>query len=316
MKKIGVLTSGGDAPGMNAALRAVVRTGLSLGMEVYGISDGYTGLLNGEIKQLEWRSVGDIMQRGGTILRTARSKRFLESKWQDHAVTVLKAFGIEGLVVIGGNGSFAGGLQLSRRGIPVIGVPGTIDNDLGYTEYTIGFDTAVNTVLSLISNIRDTSTSHGRATIIEVMGRHCGDIAVHAGLAGGADYIIIPEVPYDINKVCMEIFKAQQAGKGHILIVKAEGVEMSAEEMAHTLEDITGKETRTVVPGYIQRGGSPTERDRLLGSLMGAKAARLLYDDSDSRAVGIIGEEIITCSLEDAVKDYATYFVRNGHLGD
>ena len=302
MKQIAVLTSGGDAPGMNAALRAVVRTGLSLDMEVYGITHGFSGLLDGEIKQMDWKSVGDIMQRGGTILHTARSKRFLESKWQDHAATILRTFGIEGLVIIGGNGSFAGGVELAKRGISVIGVPGTIDNDLAYTEYTIGFDTAVNTVLNLISNIRDTSTSHGRATVIEVMGRHCGDIAVRAGLAGGADYILIPEVPVDINKVCIEVLKGQQSGKGHILIVKAEGVEMSAEELARTLEDVTGKETRTVVPGYIQRGGSPSEWDRVLGSLLGAKAARLLYDDSDSRAVGIVGQEIISVPLEEALK--------------
>lgn len=301
MKRIGVLTSGGDAPGMNAALRAVVRTGLSLDMEVYGIREGYSGLLDGAISQMEWKSVGDILQRGGTILKTARSKRFMEAKWQDHAVTILNAFGIEGLVVIGGNGSFAGGLELAKRGIKVMGVPGTIDNDLGYTDYTIGFDTAVNTILKLISNIRDTSTSHGRATVIEVMGRHCGDIAVHAGMAGGADYILIPEIPVDLNKVCMEVLKQQQAGKGHILIVKAEGVETSADELARTLEDITGKETRAVVPGYIQRGGSPTNRDRILGSLMGAKAARLLYDDADSRAVGIVGNEIIAIDLEEAL---------------
>ncbi len=302
MKRIGVLTSGGDAPGMNAALRAVVRTGLSLDMEVYGIRHGLSGLLDGEIDKMEWRSVGDILQRGGTILGTARSKRFLEAKWQDHAVTILKAFGIEGLVIIGGNGSFAGGLELAKRGITVMGVPGTIDNDLGYTDFTIGFDTAVNTILSLIGNIRDTSTSHGRATVIEVMGRNCGDIAVHAGLAGGADYILIPEIPVDVNKMCMEVLKQQQSGKGHILIMKAEGVDISADDLAKTLEDVTGKETRAVVPGYIQRGGTPTERDRMLGSLFGAKAARMLYDDADSRAVGILGEEIIACSLQEAVE--------------
>ena len=301
MKRIGVLTSGGDAPGMNAALRAVVRTGLSLDMEVYGISSGYTGLLDGNIKQMDWRSVGDILQRGGTILKTARSKRFMEPQWQDHAVDILNAFGIEGLVVIGGNGSFAGGLELAKRGVKVMGVPGTIDNDLGYTAFTIGFDTAVNTVLSLISNIRDTSTSHGRATVIEVMGRNCGDLAVHAGMAGGADYILIPEIPVDVNNVCREVLKQQQTGKGHILIVKAEGVEMSAEELARTLERVTGKETRTVIPGYIQRGGSPTERDRMLGSLMGTKAAQLLFDDMDSRAIGISGEEIIAVDLEEAI---------------
>ena len=301
MKRIGVLTSGGDAPGMNAALRAVVRTGLSMDMEVYGISHGFEGLLNGEIEKLQWSSVGDILQRGGTILKTARSKRFLEPQWQDHAVNILKAFGIEGIVIIGGNGSFTGGLELAKRGVTVMGVPGTIDNDLGYTDYTIGFDTAVNTVLDLISNIRDTSSSHERATVIEVMGRHCGDIALHAGLTGGADYILIPEIPLDINKVCMEVLRGKHAGKGHSLIVKAEGVDYSTDKLVKTLEEVTGMETRAVVLGYIQRGGSPTERDRMLASLMGSKAVRLLYDDTDSRAIGISGGEIISCGLEEAL---------------
>lgn len=302
MKKIGVLTSGGDAPGMNAALRAVVRTGLSLDMEVYGISHGYEGLLNGEVDKLQWSSVGDIMQRGGTILRTARSKRFLEEKWQDHAINILNAFGIEGLVVIGGNGSFAGGLQLARRGVKVMGVPGTIDNDLAYTDYTIGFDTAVNTVLDLISNIRDTSSSHERATIIEVMGRYCGDIALHAGLAGGADFILIPEIPVDVNEICAEVLRGQHAGKRHNLIIKAEGVDVRTDELANTLQEVTGMETRAVVPGYIQRGGSPTARDRILASLTGAKAVRLLYDDADSRAVGVSGGELVSYDLEEALQ--------------
>lgn len=302
MKKIGVLTSGGDAPGMNAALRAVVRTGLSLEMEVYGIKHGYEGLLNGEIEKLKWSSVGEILHRGGTILRTARCKRFMEEKWQDHAVNILNAFGIEGLVVIGGNGSFAGGLKLAERGITVMGVPGTIDNDLGYTDYTIGFDTAVNTVLDLISNIRDTSSSHERATVIEVMGRHCGDIALHAGLAGGGDYILIPEIPADVNKVCQEMLRGHHAGKGHNLILKAEGVDIPTDELVQTLQDVTGIDTRAVVLGYIQRGGSPTERDRSLASLMGAKAVRLLYDDVESRAVGITGNEIISVPLKEALE--------------
>lgn len=302
MKRIGVLTSGGDAPGMNAALRAVVRTGLSLDMEVYGITHGLSGLLDGEIEKMKWSSVGDILQRGGTILYSARSKRFLEEKWQDHAVTILKTFGIEGLVIIGGNGSFAGGLTLAKRGIPVIGVPGTIDNDLGYTDFTIGFDTAVNTVLELISKVRDTSTSHDRATVIEVMGRHCGDIALHAGLGGGADYILVPEVEVDINKLCMEVLKGKHAGKRHSLIIKAEGVQVSTDELVRTLEDVTGMETRAVVPGYIQRGGSPSGRDRMLASIMGAKAARLLYDDAGSRAVGISGGTLISVDLEEALQ--------------
>ncbi|MBQ9015577.1 MAG: 6-phosphofructokinase [Firmicutes bacterium] len=302
MKRIGVLTSGGDAPGMNAALRAVVRTGLSMDMEVYGISHGFEGLIDGEIEKMQWSSVGDILQRGGTILYSARSKRFLEEKYQDKAVSILKAFGIEGLVIIGGNGSFTGGLALANKGIPVMGVPGTIDNDLGYTDYTIGFDTAVNTVLDLISKIRDTSTSHDRATVIEVMGRHCGDIALHAGLGGGADFILIPEIPADIDKLCTEVLRGKHAGKRHSLILKAEGVDIKTDDLVRTLEDFTGLETRAVVPGYIQRGGSPTERDRMLASLMGAKAVRLLYNDAASRAVGITAGEIIAIDLEEALQ--------------
>ncbi|MBQ7702915.1 MAG: ATP-dependent 6-phosphofructokinase, partial [Firmicutes bacterium] len=192
MKKIAVLTSGGDSPGMNAAIRAVVRCGLDRDMEVYGIKNGFEGLLDGEIDPMNRYSVGDILQRGGTKLRSARSARFMEDKWVDHGAEMLRTFGIEGLVVIGGNGSLKGGLELSKRGIKIMGVPGTIDNDLGYTDYTIGFDTAVNTVLDAITKIRDTSSAHNRTTIIEVMGRDCGDIALFSGLAGGAEYVIVP----------------------------------------------------------------------------------------------------------------------------
>ena len=302
MKRIGVLTSGGDAPGMNAALRAVVRTALSLDMEVYGIRHGFEGLLDGDIEKMEWKSVGDILQRGGTILRTARSSRFLEAKWQDHAVEILNAFGIGGVVVIGGNGSFSGGLKLSERGITVMGVPGTIDNDLGYTDFTIGFDTAVNTVLDLISNIRDTSASHERTTVIEVMGRHCGDIALHAGLAGGADYILIPETPVEMDRLCTEVLRGMNSGKNHSLILKAEGVDIPTDELVRMLEEITGKETRAVVPGYIQRGGSPTGKDRILATLTGSRAVRLLYDDVESRAIGISGGEIISVGLAEALE--------------
>lgn len=302
MKKIGVLTSGGDAPGMNAAVRATVRSALSKDMEVFGIYHGYEGLIDGEIEKMTWSSVGDILQRGGTILRTARSQRFLEDEWQEKAVRVMEAFGIEGLVVIGGDGSFRGGLDLVKRGISVMGVPGTIDNDLGYTDYTIGFDTAVNTVLGLISNIRDTSTSHERATVIEVMGRHCGDIALVAGLAGGADGILIPEIPLDINKLCTQVIKGQSAGKGHSLILKSEGVDISTEELVKVLEETTGRETRAVVPGHIQRGGSPTSRDRVLASLTADKAVQLLYEDAGSKAIGITQGELVAIDLEEALQ--------------
>lgn len=301
MKKIGILTSGGDAPGMNAAVRAAVRKALSMDMEVYGIERGYEGLLDGEIKQMEWKSVGDILQRGGTILRTARSERFMTDEGQDHAAKMLQTFGIEGLVVIGGDGSFRGGLDLSKRGIEVMGVPGTIDNDLGYTDYTIGFDTAVNTVLSLISNIRDTASAHERTTIVEVMGRRCGDIALHAGLAGGADVILVPEVEIDINKVCRKVLRGQQSGKLHSIIIKAEGVQMSSDELAKTVEEMTGREARAVVPAHIQRGGTPSGRDRILASLMATKAVQLLYDDEKSKAIGISGNDIVAYDLEKAL---------------
>ncbi|MBQ6400834.1 MAG: 6-phosphofructokinase [Firmicutes bacterium] len=310
MKKIAVLTSGGDAPGMNAALRSVVRTGISKGMEVYGIRHGFEGLLDGEIEKMEWHSVGEIIHRGGTILRTARSKRFYEDEWQIKGVNILKIFGIEGLVIIGGDGSLRGGLEMSKHGMTVMGLPGTIDNDLGYTDYTIGFDTAVNTVLNLISNIRDTSSSHERATVIEVMGRRCGDIALYAGLAGGADAILIPEIELDMNRLCTEMLKGQSAGKGHSLILKAEGVAINTDELVRTLEEITGRETRAVVLGHIQRGGSPTQQDRVLASITAAKAVQLLYDDAPSKAVGICQGEVVAYDLAEALemkRDYDSH---------
>ena len=273
MKKIGVLTSGGDAPGMNAAVRAAVRCGIDKGMEVYGIKRGYEGLLDGEITKMEWHSVGDILQRGGTILRTARSPRFHEDNWIDHGARILGAFGIEG-----------------------------IDNDLGYTDYTIGFDTAVNTILGLITNIRDTSSSHERSTIIEVMGRHCGDLALHSGISGGADVILVPEVECDINEICRRVLEGQATGKGHSLIVMAEGFDMDSSELAKTLEEMTGREARTVVPGYIQRGGSPTEKDRLIATTTAAKAVDLLYDDEDSKAIGVFNGKVVALDLQEALE--------------
>lgn len=301
MKKIGILTSGGDAPGMNAAIRSAVRTGLAMDMEVYGIRHGYEGLIDGEIDKMHWEDVGDILQRGGTILRTARSKRFFEKEYQEKASKILETFGIDGLVVIGGDGSMKGGTDLSRLGIKVMVVPGTIDNDLGFTDFTIGFDTAVNTILDLISNIRDTSSSHERATVIEVMGRSCGDIALHAGLAGGADGILVPEIEPDIDRLCTQVIRGQSAGKCHSLIVKAEGVGITTDDLVKKLEEVTGTETRAVVPGYIQRGGSPTARDRMLASLTARKAVELLYDDQQSKAVGMVRGEVASFDLEEAL---------------
>lgn len=316
MRRIGVLTSGGDAPGMNAAVRAVVRCGLDMGMEVYGIQRGYEGLIDGAIKEMNMSSVGDILHRGGTILRTARSERFKTEEGLNHAINVLEAFGIEGLVVIGGDGSFRGGLELAKRGITVMGLPGTIDNDLGYTDYTIGFDTAVNTVLSSVTNIRDTSSSHERATVIEVMGRHCGDIALYAGLTGGADNILVPEMPFDINRICRKIIQGKNRGKLHDIIIKAEGVQVDTKELAQMIEERTGKETKVVILAYLQRGGSPTAKDRMIASRTASKAVELLYDDESSKAIGICGSEIVAYDLEEALKMKRPFNTDLYHLAD
>ena len=302
MKRIGVLTSGGDAPGMNAAIRAVVRCAIEKDMEVYGISRGYEGLMDGEIEKMERSSVGDILHRGGTILKTARSKRFTTEEGVRHAKTMLDTFGIEGLVVIGGDGSLHGGLELSRLGIPVMGIPGTIDNDLGYTDFTIGFDTAVSTVLEAVSKLRDTSSSHERTTVIEVMGRHCGDIALYSGLAGGAESVMVPEIPYDLNEICRKVVIGSNRKKQHSIIIKAEGVDISSQELTETIEKNTGKETRLVVLSYLQRGGVPTTSDRVIATLMGAKAVELLDEGSDSKAVGVVDGKIVAYDLEEALE--------------
>lgn len=302
MKRIGVLTSGGDSPGMNACIRAVVRGGIFNGMEVYGIHRGFEGLIDGEVEAMDVSSVADIIHRGGTILRTARSERFLGEEGFSRALNVLETFGIEGLVIIGGDGSLRGGAKLSMAGITVIGLPGTIDNDLPYTDFTIGFDTAINTALMAIGNIRDTSSSHGRTTIIEVMGRHCGDIALYAGLAGGAETILVPEQELDVPGICKKLLIGKNRGKLHSIIIKAEGVPMSSEELRSVLEEKTGLETRVVILGYIQRGGSPTAKDRILASRTGYHAVELLRDGSGSKAVGVRGEEVIAVDITDALK--------------
>lgn len=303
MKRIGVLTSGGDSPGMNAAVRAVVRTAIYYGMEVYGIERGYEGLIEGDLRLMDVSSVSDILQRGGTILRTARSERFMTEEGRKKAVTVLETFQISGLVVIGGDGSMKGARDLAKLAkMPIMCLPGTIDNDLAYTDYTIGFDTAVNTVLAAISNIRDTSSAHERTTVIEVMGRHCGDIALYAGLTGGAEQILIPEEETDMNELCRKILQGKNRGKKHSIIIKAEGVKISSSDLASLIQERTGLETKIVVLGYIQRGGSPTARDRMLASRTGYKAIELLKNESTPKAIGIRGEEIIAYDLDDALK--------------
>ncbi|QEK11591.1 6-phosphofructokinase [Crassaminicella thermophila] len=301
MKKIGVLTSGGDSPGMNAAIRAVVRAGIYNGLKVVGIKRGYEGLINGDIEEMKLSSVADIIHRGGTMLRTARSEAFKTEEGFKKALNVIKIFGIEGIVVIGGDGSLKGAERLSQAGIPTIGLPGTIDNDLAYTDYTIGFDTAINTVLHAISNIRDTSTSHGRANIVEVMGRHCGDIALYAGLAGGAESIIVPEEEFSIDEVCKRLIQGKNRGKLHSIIILAEGASKNSYAIAKEIEEKTGIEVRITILGHIQRGGSPTAFDRILASQMGSKAVDLLIQGKKSRAVGIKGNEICDFDILEAL---------------
>ena len=301
MKRIGVLTSGGDSPGMNAAIRAVVRTAIYNNIEVYGIRRGYEGLINGEIEEMKVSSVSEILQRGGTILQTARSTQFMEPEGFDRALDMLENFDIKGLVVIGGDGSLSGALKLGNSGVSVVGLPGTIDNDLGYTDFTIGFDTALNTILSAMSNIRDTSSSHERSTVIEVMGRNCGDLALYAGITGGAETVLIPEIEPNINAICRKLIEGKNRGKRHSVIIKAEGVRMPSQELADIITHRTGLETKLVVLAYIQRGGAPSGRDRMLASRMGKKAVELLKDGKTNLAVGIEGNDIVYYDLEQAL---------------
>lgn len=296
MKRIGVLTSGGDAPGMNAAIRAIVRTGIYHQLEVYGIYQGYAGLIEGKIKQLDVGSVGDIIHRGGTILYTSRSEEFKTEAGRKKAIEQLKKHGIEALVVIGGDGSFRGALKLTEAGFPTIGIPGTIDNDIPGTDFTIGFDTALNTVIHAIDQIRDTATSHDRTFIIEVMGRDAGDIALWAGMAGGAESILIPESPTDVDKVIERIQQGHARGKRHSIIIVAEGV-CSANDVAKQLKEKAGIDPRVTVLGHIQRGGSPTASDRVLASRLGAKAVELLLNGEAGKMVGIRQNQIIASDI-------------------
>ena len=293
MKRIGLLTSGGDAPGMNACIRAVVRSALYFGIEVYGIERGYQGLIDDEMVSMDMRSVSDIVQRGGTKLRTARCLEMLTKEGQ--------ARGIEGLVVIGGDGSFRGAKCLSEDyGIPTIGIPGTIDNDLEYTDYTLGFDTAVNTCIDIINKLRDTMTSHERISVVEVMGRRCGDIALYAGIASGAEIIVVPEVVFDLDDIVMKINRSRANGKHSNIVVVAEGV-CSAEEFAKQLQSITTYSVRPTTIGHVQRGGSPSMADRMLAAQFGNKAVRLLNDGIGNRVVGIHKNEIIDMDIIEAV---------------
>jgi len=299
---IGVLTSGGDAPGMNAAIRAVVRTALAEGINVKGIRRGFLGLLEEDIYDMKSKHVSDIIQRGGTILYTARCPEFVLPELQDEAAEILRDNGIDGLVVIGGDGSFKGAAALAKRGINTVGVPGTIDLDIACTDYTIGFDTAINTAVETIDKVRDTSTSHERCSIIEVMGRHAGHIALWCGIANGAEEIIIAErYDYDEVKIIKRINKRRETGKKHYIIINAEGVGDS-ENMAKRIEAATGMETRATRIGHAQRGGSPTARDRVYASVMGAKAVDLLIAGASNRVVAYKNGQFVDYDIDEALK--------------
>ena len=306
MKRIGLLTSGGDAPGMNAAIRAVVRSGIYFGMEVYGIERGYAGLIEDSVVKMEMRSVSNIVQLGGTRLRTARCLEMMTVEGQKKALDTLEKHGIEGLVVIGGDGSFKGAKTLSEYGVPTIGIPGTIDNDLEYTDYTLGFDTAVNTCLDIINKLRDTMTSHERVSVVEVMGRHCGDIALYSGIATGAEIIVVPELPFDMNEIASRINRSRAQGKHSNIIIVAEGV-MSAEKFANQLQAVTEYSVRPTCIGHVQRGGSPTMADRMLAAQFGNKAVRLLNEGIGNRVVGIRDNKIIDMDIIEAVSMKKTF---------
>lgn len=315
IKKIGVLTSGGDAPGMNAAVRAVVRTALSKGMEVYGIHRGYNGLLTGDIFKMDERSVSDIIHRGGTVLYTARCPEFREAEGVAKGKAMCDKHGIEGLVVIGGDGSFRGAADLSAQGVLCIGLPGTIDNDIACTDYTIGFDTAMNTAMELADKLRDTSQSHDRISVVEVMGRGAGHIAVNTGIACGATDIITKEVPYDLDKIAETMLAKKAKGKQNFVVIVAEGVGHS-QEIAQALQEKTGIEARATVLGHVQRGGNPTLRDRVEATRMGYYAVELLEKGIGNRVVGIKDSQIVDFDIQDALHMSKPYDEKLHHIAE
>lgn len=302
IKSIGVLTSGGDAPGMNAAVRAVVRTATTLGIEVYGIQEGYYGLYHDQIIKLESKDVSGTMKFGGTFLGSARFPQFEEEEIRKVAIKNLDKHGIQALVVIGGDGSFMGAVKLSEMGYPCIGIPGTIDNDAPRTDYTIGFDTALNTIVEAVDKLRDTSSSHNRCAVIEVMGRDAGDLALHAGIASGADFTIVPEVKTNLDDVVKKVKHDIDLGKKHHIIIIAEGVKVR-DELVERIESETGVETRATVLGHIQRGGSPSPADRVLASTMGSYAVNLLIEGHKARCVGIQNNKLVHNDIIEAISD-------------
>lgn len=306
-KTIGVLTSGGDAPGMNAAIRAVVRAGIGSGMRVLGIRHGYNGVLNGDIVEMSLRSVSDIIYHGGTTLYTARCDEFKTEIGLEKAAENCKSLGLDGLVIIGGDGSFRGALELSKRGVQCVGIPGTIDNDIGCSEYTIGFDTAMNTAMEMVDKLRDTAQSHDRCSVVEVMGRRSGEIALKTGVAVGATAIIVPERPYDFeNDILNRIKFTQKIGKKHFIIVVAEGVG-KVEEIAREIEKKCNIGTRSTVLGHVQRGGSPTLRDRLVASVMGYKSVEVLSAWQESKVIVMQNRDIVDLDMEIALNMKKTF---------
>ncbi|MFT5880007.1 MAG: 6-phosphofructokinase 1 [Moritella sp.] len=302
IKKIGVLTSGGDAPGMNAAIRAVVREGLHLGLEVYGIYDGYEGLHKNRIEKLDRQSVSDVINRGGTFLGSARFPEFREESVRKEAIKNLKEHGIDALVVIGGDGSYMGAKKLTEMGYPCIGIPGTIDNDIAGTNYTIGFDTALNIVVDAIDRLRDTSTSHKRISIVEIMGRYCGDLTLGAAVAGGAEFVVIPEKGYDEADLLNQIKAGIDKGKKHAIIAMCEHV-TNVNELAKLIEKETGRETRATILGHLQRGGTPTARDRIMASRMGSFAVKLLLKGEGGRCVGLMNSEMVHHDIIECIEE-------------
>ncbi len=299
-KKIGILTSGGDAPGMNAAVRAVTRAAIRKGIQVFGIRRGYNGLINGDVFEMNERSVSDIIQRGGTVLYTARCPEFRTEEGMQTAKKNCIELGLDGIVVIGGDGSFRGAADLSERGIPCVALPGTIDNDISCTEYTIGYDTAMNTVVDMVDKIRDTAQSHDRCSVVEVMGRNAGYIAVNTGIACGATEIITQETGYSLDDIAKKMLESRKTGKQHFIIIVAEGVGHS-DEIASVLEEKTGIESRATILGHVQRGGSPTVRDRVYASQFGYYAVELLEKGLGNKVVGMKDNKIVDFDIQEAL---------------
>lgn len=301
IKKIGILTSGGDAPGMNAAIRAVVRTGVYYGLKVVGVKRGYNGLLHGEMVDMDARSVSDILQKGGTILQTARCLEFKKPENIKRSCELAKVLGLDGLIVIGGDGSFMGARALSREGLPTIAMPGTIDNDIDCSEYTIGYDTCLNTVIEAVDKIRDTSSSHERCSVIEVMGRNAGYIAINAGIACGAEVVLVPERKFDFDEdVLRPILEGKARGRRQSIVIVAEGIG-GVIDMAKKIEEKTGIESRATILGHIQRGGSPTARDRVVASQMGSRCVELLLEGKSNRVVCLRENKVCDLDIEEGL---------------